>query len=246
MARLNQIVAVVSGKKSDAEKAITEIYHKVQKDGLFAGISKTYSRLREDGEELPPERKLVQYRVSDAIREFRAAMTPVFDTTLTQDVGNTHAVASVELDGKVIMKDVPVPHLLFLEKKLTDLSTFISKLPTLDPGQEWNFNSNSDCYETSPIWRYHTRKEPRRFEKSAATDKFPAQVEVFHEDVNVGKWITVNQHGGIPAKDQRAMLGRVKSLLEAVKKAREAANLTEVDQQKSGEKIFDYVFDGSF
>jgi hypothetical protein len=41
MPKLNQIVAVVAGKKSDAEKTITEIYHKVKKPQLFEGITKT-------------------------------------------------------------------------------------------------------------------------------------------------------------------------------------------------------------
>ena len=45
MPKLNQIVAVVAGKKSDAEKAITEIYHRVKKPQLFEGITKTYESI---------------------------------------------------------------------------------------------------------------------------------------------------------------------------------------------------------
>jgi hypothetical protein len=53
---------------------------------------------------------------------------------------------------------------------------------------------------------------------SPATDKHPAQVEVVHEDKNVGKWKTIYLSGAIPARDQHDMLARVKKVIEAVKR----------------------------
>ena len=79
-------------------------------------------------------------------------------------------------------------------------------------------------------------------EKAPATDKHPAQVEVVHEDKNVGKWKTINQSGAIPARDQHDMLARVKKLIEAVKKAREQANLLDVENKQAGDAIFDFIF----
>ena len=73
MPKLNQIVAVVAGKKSDAEKAITELYHKVKKPQLFEGITKTYEAIEVNGEELPSEVKLLQFKVSPM--SFRSAET---------------------------------------------------------------------------------------------------------------------------------------------------------------------------
>jgi hypothetical protein len=242
MPKLNQIIAVVAGKKSDAEKAITELYHKVKKPALFEGITKTYETVETDGEELPPEQKLLQFKASDAITEFREAMVHVFDATLTQDVANTRARADVEVDGTPVLKDVPVTFLLFLEKKLTDIQTFISHLPTLDPSQKWGYSRDTDCYVTAETWKYHTKKLPRVLEKSPATEKHPAQVEVVHEDKNVGKWKTIYQSGAIPARDQHDMLARVKKLIEAVKKARESANMIDVENKRSGDDIFDFVF----
>ena len=180
MPKLNQIVAVVAGKKSDAEKAVTELYHKVKKPQLFEGITKTYEALEVNGEELPSEVKLLQFKVNEAVAQFREVMTPVFDTTITQDVANTRARADVEVDGTVVLKDVPVTYLLFLEKKLTDIQTFITHLPTLDPSQKWSYSRDTDCYVTSETWKYHTKKLARVLEKAPATDKHPAQVEVIH------------------------------------------------------------------
>jgi hypothetical protein len=242
MPKLNQVVAVVPGKKSDSEKAITAVYHKVQKDALFQGISRTYSPLKDDGEVLPPERKLLQYRVSDAIRELEEALTPLFDTVFTQDVGNTEAKADIVVDGKTIASGVPVTYLLFLEKKMADLHTFVSKLPTLDPATTWNYSADADSYASDKTWRYHTQKIPKTLKLAEATDKHPAQVQVFTEDVNVGKWETINFSGAIPAKDQHQMLVRVKALLEAIKKAREEANSIEVKAVKVAGPILDFVF----
>jgi hypothetical protein len=242
MPKLNQIVAVVAGKKADAEKALTALYHKVQKPQLFDGLAKTYETLEADGEELPAETKLIQFKAAEAIAQFREIVSPVLDATLTQDVANTQTTADVEVDGKVILAAMPVTYLLFLEKKLADLHTFISHLPTLDPGQTWQYSRDSDCYVTPMTWKYHTKKLPRVLEKAPATDKHPAQVEVVHEDKNVGKWKTINQSGAMPARDQHDMLARVKKLVEAVKKAREAANMVEVENKHASGSLFEYVF----
>ncbi len=242
MSKLNQIVAVVAGKKSDGEKAITALYHQLQKPTLFEGISKSYEALREDGEQLPPETKLLQFKVAEAIAQFREAMTPVFDVTFTQDLANTRAKADIAIDGVTLLVDVPVPYLLFLEKRLTDLHTFISKLPTLDPAQRWTYSRDTDCFVTAESWKYHTKKLVRVMEKAPATDKHPAQVDLIQEDVNVGRWKTTNMSGAIPAKDQHDMLVRVKQLIEAVKKSRELANMLEVENAKAGEAILDFVF----
>lgn len=242
MTKLNQIVAVVAGKKSDAEKAITAIYHQVKKPELFSGVTKTYQALDAEGEELPSEQKLLQCKVADAVASFRDALTPVFDTTLTQDVANTEARADVEVDGQKVLEGVPVTYLLFLEKKLTDIQTFVTHLPTLDPASKWSYSRDADCYVTPETWKYHTKKLARVLEKSPATDKHPAQVEVVHEDRNVGKWKTIFHSGAVPARDQHDMLIRVKKLIEAVKKARESANMIEAKNRHAGESIFSFVF----
>jgi hypothetical protein len=111
-----------------------------------------------------------------------------------------------------------------------------------DPSQKWSYSRDTDCYVTAETWKYHTKKLPRVLEKAPATDKHPAQVEVVHEDKNVGKWKTINQSGAIPARDQHDMLARVKKLIEAVKKAREQANLIDVENKQAGDAVFDFIF----
>lgn len=242
MAKLNQIIAVVNGKKSKTQKAFTEIYHNLQKPTLFEGVTKVYEPLDENGDAQPPEKKLVQYRVSDALKAARETLEDVLDVTATQDFGNCKAKASVVVDGVTVLKDVPVTYLLFLEKQLTDVHTFVTKLPTLDPAEKWDFSADVDAYVTERSFRYNTKKVPRNHVKAEATKEHPAQVEMYYEDVPVGKTWTTKFSGAIPAKEKNALLARVEKLQEAVKLAREEANATEVEQVKVGEAVFSFLF----
>src|SRR5438270_13901377 len=64
MAKLNQIIAVQAGKKSQAKETLTEAYHKLKKPDLLSGIVRTYQPKDEDGEPLPEERKQIQLKVN--------------------------------------------------------------------------------------------------------------------------------------------------------------------------------------
>jgi hypothetical protein len=74
------------------------------------------------------------------------------------------------------------------------------------------------------------------------TDKRPAQVEVYYEDVVVGYWRIVKFSGALPAQRINELLARVDKLQHAVKFAREEANHIDADDQKVGEKVFSYLF----
>ena len=172
----------------------------------------------------------------------KGAAKSLTTTTLTQDVANTRTRADVEVDGVIVVKDVPVTYLLFLEKKLTDMQTFITHLPTLDPSQKWSYSRDTDCYVTAETWKYHTKKLPRVLEKAPATDKHPAQVEVYHEDVVIGYWKTIKFSGSLPAARVRQLMERVEKLQRAVKMAREEANGIEAQQVRTGDTVFGYLF----
>jgi hypothetical protein len=62
------------------------------------------------------------------------------------------------LDGKVVLKDAPVPFLLFLEKNLLDLQTVVGKVPTLDKAEEWHFDAARGYHVTEPTLKTSTKK----------------------------------------------------------------------------------------
>jgi hypothetical protein len=243
MARLNQIVAIEKGIKSRSFQELTEAHHALQKPALLSGISRTYRPKDEEGEQLPPESTRVQIKAQEIIRQTTEILSRLFDVTATKDSGNTKAMADVLVDGKVLLSQVPITYLLFLEKQLVDLHTFIKKLPILDASETWTFDASADAWATEPVQTVRTKKIPRNHVKAEATEHHPAQVEVYYEDVAVGYWRTVKFSGALPAQRVNDLLERVERLQEAVKFAREEANNFEVEDQEVGEKIFKYLFD---
>jgi hypothetical protein len=87
-----------------------------------------------------------------------------------------------------------------------------------------------------------TFKTPRNHVKAEATEHHPAQVEVYYEDVTIGYWRTVKFSGALPAQRVNELLARIDKLSQAVKFAREEANSTEVEEQRIGDRVFQYLF----
>lgn len=244
MPKLNQIIAIQAGKKARAKETLTEAYHQIKKSELLSGLVRTYQPRDEGGEPQPDERKLVQVKVNDLIQRVSRDLTEMFDIVATQDWANCQARADVVVEGRRLLEGVPVTHLLFLEKQLIDLRTFVEALPTLDAAEEWEYKSEFDSYASRPARTNRTRKVPKNHVKYEATREHPAQVEMYMEDVWVGTWTTVKFSGAIPAAAKNAMLERVSKLLDAVKTAREEANNLEVHPVKVGSAVLGYIFAG--
>ena len=102
---------------------------------FFVRSVRTYQPKDEEGEQLPPESTPVQIKAEDVLRNTAATLTRLFDVTATKDWANCAARADVKVDGRVLVADVPVSYLLFLEKQLTDINTFVRKLPVLDAAE---------------------------------------------------------------------------------------------------------------
>ena len=240
--KLNQIIAVEKNVKSRALQDLTEAHHSLQKTALLAGISRTYRPKDEEGEQLPPEATKVQIKSEEIIRKTSETLSKLFDVVATKDWANCQAKANVVVDGQTLLSNVPATYLLFLEKQLVDLHTFIKKLPVLDAAETWAFDQSADCWATEPVLTTRTKKVPRNHVKAEATEHHPAQVEVYYEDVTVGNWRTIKFSGSLPARRVNELLARVEKLQEAVKFAREEANSLEVEDVKTGEAVLGYLF----
>ena len=244
MPKLNQINALVTGRKTEAEKAVTDIYKILQHPNLFEGMKRTYSPFDEDqGEKLPPEETKVQQRVGQLVSQAQIKWSDLWNLTATQDAGNQLAKADIVIDNVKILADVPVTTLLFLEKQVKDLEAFIAKLPTPAIDETWTYDSAIGMLRSNPSGSNRTKKVPQAFQKAPATDKHPAQVEFFYEDVAVGRWDTVKFSGAMPADRKQFRLDRVHQLRDAIKVAREEANSIEVKPVKIADAIFHFVFD---
>lgn len=240
--RLNQIVAIERDVKAKGYKDVTKEFHLLQKPEVVNGMQKTYSPKDEDGEKFPAESKNVQVKVKDALREIHDRNRELFDLVLTKDTGNQTARADVVVDGTVVIKDVPVPTLLFLEKQLEDMHTIVSKLPVLDPAEQWKLDEAQGLYVTPPIETVKTKKQKKAIVMYPHSAEHPAQTQLIDDDIIVGTWTMIKHSGAIPNDKRQALVRKVETLQKAVKQAREEANMAEVAELRMGDTVFSYLF----
>lgn len=240
--KLCEIIAVANSKKKESNEDLTKLYQGLSKTELLEGFSRSYHPVDEEGEKLPDENKILQTNVETLLDKVRSIMSGVFDLVATQDNGNTLAKADVVVDGVTVLKNVPVATLLYLDKNLNDLHTTFSKLPVLPPSLNWKFDTNRGCYVSDPVKTVRTKKVPFRFVKTEATEKFPAQVDVMHEDKIIGEYTKTEFNGALSFEDKNELVNKVRLLRDAVVKARERANQIEVTNVQVGKAIFDYLF----
>lgn len=239
--KLNQLIAIITGEKTQTQKKITELYKKIQHSDLFSGISRTYRPKDDEGDQLPPESKQVQLKNEQVLDEAEKIYSELWDLILAQDDANRYANANLVVDDQTILENLPVTYLMFLEKQLIDLRTLVDKIPELDPAEEWKKSDAQGVY-AGPIETLKTKKIPKNHVKAEATKEHPAQVEVYHEDVVIGTWSTLKFSGAMVPSVKNNMLKRIENLIKATKVAREEANSKELDFVSGTTKvIFEYI-----
>lgn len=209
---------------------------------MLSGIARVYSPKEDGGDQFPPEDTKVQINAEDMIQQTGAILTELFDVTATKDLTNCMAVANIVVGDRILLEKVPVSYLLFLEKQLVNIHTFVKKLPVLDPAFDWRLDSARGCWVTAPVESVKNKKIMRNHVKAAATQYHPEQVEVFNEEKVIGTWSTTRLSGALESKRVRQLLDRVEELQKAVKVAREAANMCDATQQSVGKTVFAYLF----
>ena len=242
MAKLNQILAIEKGIKTRVYAEVTELHQATQKPPLMNGFHKTYQPRDEEGETYPPEHQKVQHVAGEVLDRIAAGLAELFDITATKDWANCTAKADVVVDGRKLLENAPATYLLFLEKQLTDLHTFITKMTELDPGSDWTIDPGTGLYKTEPTVTQRTKKVQRPITLYEATKEHPAQTQLITEDVVAGQWVTIKQSGAIAAPRKKQLLARIEKLSNAVKFAREQANANEAPDQKVGKGVLDYLF----
>jgi hypothetical protein len=239
--KLNVIVALAKGVKSRVNGAVTALHRESQKVDLYAGLSRTYRSKDENGDQLPAESVLQRLSANDVLTELTRLLTEAWDVEATLARSNCEARAAIVVGDQAITEELPTTFLIYLEKQLTDVYTFIGKLPTLDPTETWAWDDARGCYVTAPSQTTRTKKVPRSTVLYEATKEHPAQVQVYNEDVVEGFWTLIKFSGALPVERKREILLRVVALRDAVKAARERANLTEVIDLRPAAAILEYV-----
>lgn len=241
--KLNQIIAVEKGIKGKVTADVDVLYKALQKPALFEGVMKNYKpRDEADTEVVPGQRTQIQVGVPQILTQTQERLTELFNISAQKDFANCTALADVEVDGQVLLTEAPATYLLFLEKQLTDLHTFVEKLPVLDPAEEWTWDADQGVYRTKPALTARTKKVQKPLVLYPATAEHPAQTQIITEDIVAGTWETTRYSTAVPVTKKAALVQRVQKLQHAVKFAREKANMVDAPKQEVGAKILGWIF----
>lgn len=244
IAFLHQWLAIVTGAKQRANSEGASMKNELSKDGLFRGLAKTYTPKNEDGEKFPPERVRVQRNTKDMIEKLTELFTDLFNFGLTIDRGNMKAMADIVVDDVVIVENVPVTTLLFLEHQMEELKGWAQQIPVLDEAKDWEWDESNTQYKTESFQTGKTKKVEEYPIIVQATDKHPAQVAKVVNDVVVGYWTNLEFSGAMRASEKAAIQDRCVKLARAIKFAREKANSLPCEKQEMGGAIMSYLFKG--
>ncbi len=240
--KLHQAIALLPAAKNRLQSVIDKIHKAHQAPAIFSGLSRTYQPLTDDGDKLPDESKLVTQIVEDGLESLRHVFVDAIKICRAQDEGNCAARADVKL-GDVTIPQVPVTHLLYLEKRVKDLTDLVAKIPTLDPAHKWEYDEGARVWRSAPTQKIRTRKDQKVLVHFEPTAQHPGKSETITVDVAAGTWTEVQLSGAVPARAKREWQRRLQQVADALTVAREEANAAEVKQDgKAGEQLFDFIF----
>ena len=242
MPKLHQILAIESGEKARSNREIADQNKAAQKAALFEGHVKNYLPKDDEGEQLPTDVRRVQLSCGEVLENYQRLMTSLWDINASKEYGNYNAPGvDVVVGDTVLVKNAPIPFLLYLGKQLDDVETAVRALPTLDPSVNWQFNEEQSIWQGDSETTNRSQKVRRNHVVSPATDKHQAQVEVFTEDVPVGTWTSIRHSGAMPVPEKKSLLSRISEVKKAVVFAREQANEFDVTNQNVAAPIFNYL-----
>lgn len=242
-AKLHQVLPLFLQRKAAGQKTV-EAFSSLLGGNNFVGMTRRYTPIDDEGQTFPPEDKRIIRSVDEMLEQLRPAWSDMVDSAASMDCTNQKASANIVIDEQVVAENVPGTTLIFLEKKTNELINAIKKLPTLDPNFQWTKDENDKVYKADPVETLKTQKVPNPIVLYEATEKHPAQVEMQHKDVTVGKWTTTAMSKAISQVEKDTMLRKAVQLRDAIIFAREQANQQEVEDKTIGNSLFSFVFGG--
>lgn len=245
--KMHQLLAVESPIQANYSRDMLETLGVFKKSELFTASTTKKTHFDENDSRLDTiETTAMTTTVKDRLVWFSKAVVPFLDVQLQKDLTNQTARADLVVEGKTIAKAVPAVTLLMLENKLGDIRKVFEAAPTLQPGVEWvRDSSKHNVFKAaSPETKFTTRKNIRPIVLYAHTDKHPAQIEKVSEDLPVARVERFVESGMMTSADKADLLGRLDTLLKAVKQARQVANDVEASTEKIGKSLFDFLYEG--
>jgi hypothetical protein len=247
-AKLHELLAVESDLKGQFEKIFAE--SKVtfeKKPDHFLGFHKNlkmFDSSREHEEAAAEQHKALVTTVDEKLKHTWKYAVKYFDALLQKEATNQTAMADLVVAGNVIAEKVPATFLLGMEDRLKRMRDLYESIPTLQPGVEWA----KDEAERPGVFKAAYAEKANKTEQTIQhkilvppTDKHPAQIEKWTEQVPVGVYSNDRWSGMVSPARKAELLEKVDMLLNAVKKARQRANQAEVVKNNIAQKFFEFI-----
>lgn len=252
--RLSAVVATAKTAKQRGTEALDHVDRSAGVRGdqsPLTGLSRVNRPVNEDGIPLPEQKSQVQYTIEDLLKGLIPAAADMMDVVATQEYGNAHVRADVVVGDTVLIKGAPVGYLLFLERQLISLHTLVSRLPTLDPSESWDWSQEAGANGAWASKPRDTKSEskvtkvlqlsPPVISTTAGVPNIAAQVTTYTDTEHTSTWTTIKFSGALRGDRKRGLIDRVEQLQKAVKTAREEANSSQVDEQKVGKTVLNWL-----
>ena len=247
---LSQLVGTITAIRAKDNDTGKELVKKVQNEDLVTGLIRQHIALEFMDEETarrmlvgvqPDVHKKVALTVPDALRLAMQDAIPAMDAVASNDRTNQRANADVTLpDGTTLLANVPVSHLLWLGKYLSEWRKFISVLPVLNPTKNWTL-SDSNVYKSDTESKVSTARKVIPLVLHPGNDKHAPQVQPLEDTVPVGRYETTALSGAIYADRKRVLLTRFDMMIAAVDDATARANQTPVVEVQEGEALLSFL-----
>lgn len=251
MPKMHELLAVFDDQKGQATKTRSDLISTFStKSHLFRKKVVTFRPAQEGVAPVTEAQSDIQSTLSKELDWVSNFLAKSIDCGYQIDLGNTIAKAdlTVEEDGKVTLqiKNVPATFLLQLEKHLLAVKELAVAIPTLDPAQGFapDEKSGKGIWKAREVIKERTKKTKKVLVLAPPTDKHPAQVQPYDEDVPVGTVMEQEWSALTTPAIKSAVLANIDTLLQAVKKARSRANAIDLDPAgaKIGRQLLDYIF----
>lgn len=248
---LHELLATEKNFTSQVNKLQLETLQKFDKDHFFKGHIKTLKMLKDapNNEQLElagSEKKELVTTVKQTLDYLLGFWVKAEDLQATKNVTNQSAIANVEINGEILLSNLPVDELMGLEARLLDLRKVFEKMPTLDASKTWTSSSVSDgAWEaTMADVTVKTEKVVTPVVLYEATKEHPAQVKEVSKDDVVGTFTTKHFSGAATSLQKAQYLERLDILLVEIKRARMRANTVVLQNATVGKSVVDFIMSG--
>jgi hypothetical protein len=242
---LHELLAVESDLDGAHKKILEEtIVTFTKKSERFIGQLRELIMFEEDGIEYPEEYKALDTTVKAKLDYMQKTEIRYFNAMLQKEATNQTAVADLIVDNVVIAAGLPATFLLGMETRLKHLRGVYDKIPTLQPGIDWelDLSQGDNIYKTTkPAEKLKTETVIEPVVLYEATKEHPANVKESSRVKTVGKYRTTSWSGMITPAEKSILLGKVDKLIRAFKQARQRANTSEVVKKSIGKELFAFI-----